>query len=41
MSALLEADAVDLLLITPERLNNPQFRDSMLPLLPSGRPAGG
>ena len=27
-----EADAVDLLLISPERLNNPQFRDSMLPL---------
>jgi ATP-dependent DNA helicase RecQ len=30
--ALLEADAVDLLLISPERLNNPQFRTSMLPL---------
>ena len=29
---LLEDDAVDLLLISPERLNNPQFRDSMLPL---------
>src|SRR4051795_1588882 len=29
---LLEADAVDLLLISPERLNNPQFRASMLPL---------
>src|SRR5215213_4669918 len=29
---LLEADAVDLLLISPERLNNPQFRDRMLPL---------
>lgn len=29
---LLEADAVDLLLISPERLNNPQFRESMLPL---------
>src|SRR5215217_659275 len=29
---LLEADAVDLLLISPERLNNPQFRDTMLPL---------
>ena len=26
------ADAVDLLLISPERLNNPQFRDEMLPL---------
>jgi ATP-dependent DNA helicase RecQ len=30
--AQLEDDAVDLLLISPERLNNPQFRDSMLPL---------
>ncbi len=29
---LLAADAVDLLLISPERLNNPQFRESMLPL---------
>src|SRR3954454_14887723 len=29
---LLEADAVDLLLISPERLNNPQFRETMLPL---------
>ncbi|MDA0165586.1 RecQ family ATP-dependent DNA helicase [Solirubrobacter ginsenosidimutans] len=29
---LLETDAVDLLLISPERLNNPQFRNSMLPL---------
>jgi ATP-dependent DNA helicase RecQ len=29
---LLAADAVDLLLISPERLNNPQFRDTMLPL---------
>jgi ATP-dependent DNA helicase RecQ len=29
---LLEDDAVDLLLISPERLNNPQFRDTMLPL---------
>ena len=28
---LLDADAVDLLLISPERLNNPQFRASMLP----------
>jgi ATP-dependent DNA helicase RecQ len=27
----LEADAVDLLLISPERLNNPQFRERMLP----------
>ena len=31
-ATLLEADAVDLLLISPERLNNPQFRDAMLPL---------
>src|ERR671914_1386716 len=30
--ALLAADAVDLLLISPERLNNPQFREAMLPL---------
>jgi ATP-dependent DNA helicase RecQ len=30
--ALLEADAVDVLLISPERLNNPQFRSAMLPL---------
>src|SRR4051812_32165117 len=30
--ALLEGDAVDLLLISPERLNNPQFRGEMLPL---------
>src|SRR5687767_6086753 len=29
---LLDADAVDLLLISPERLNNPDFRDAMLPL---------
>jgi ATP-dependent DNA helicase RecQ len=28
----LDADTVDLLLISPERLNNPQFRDEMLPL---------
>src|SRR6195952_6019336 len=26
---LLQRDAVDLLLISPERLNNPQFRDTM------------
>ncbi len=31
ISALLAADAVDLLLISPERLNNPQFRSRMLP----------
>src|SRR3954468_6087959 len=30
--ALLADDAVDLLLISPERLNNPQFRNTMLPL---------
>jgi ATP-dependent DNA helicase RecQ len=30
--ALLADDAIDLLLISPERLNNPQFRDAMLPL---------
>jgi ATP-dependent DNA helicase RecQ len=28
----LDEDAVDLLLISPERLNNPQFRERMLPL---------
>src|SRR5205085_5744773 len=28
----LAADTIDLLLISPERLNNPQFRDQMLPL---------
>ncbi len=31
VEALLGADAVDLLLISPERLNNPQFRARMLP----------
>ena len=30
--ALLADDAVDLLLISPERLNNPRFRQDMLPL---------
>ena len=30
--ALLAEDSVDLLLISPERLNNPQFRETMLPL---------
>jgi ATP-dependent DNA helicase RecQ len=29
---MLADDAVDLLLISPERLNNPRFRDDMLPL---------
>jgi ATP-dependent DNA helicase RecQ len=32
VSRLLADDAVDLLLISPERLNNPQFRDTMLPV---------
>jgi ATP-dependent DNA helicase RecQ len=32
VQALLAADAVDLLLISPERLNNPRFREAMLPL---------
>ena len=35
VEALLAADAVDLLLISPERLNNPQFRERMLPLFAS------
>src|SRR3954470_19159921 len=30
--SLLASDSVDLLLFSPERLNNPQFRSSMLPL---------
>src|SRR5262245_35497969 len=33
--AMLEDDTVDLLLISPERLNNPKFRDDMLPLFAS------
>jgi ATP-dependent DNA helicase RecQ len=32
ISSLLDGDAVDLLLISPERLNNPQFRAQMLPV---------
>jgi len=32
VAGLLENDAVDLLLISPERLNNPQFREQMLPM---------
>ena len=32
VEALLAQGAVDLLLISPERLNNPQFRQKMLPL---------
>jgi ATP-dependent DNA helicase RecQ len=32
VSSLLESDSVDLLLISPERLNNPQFREQMLPM---------
>ena len=31
--AALEADEVDLLLVSPERLNNPRFRDEQLPTL--------
>ena len=31
VAARLEADDVDLLLISPERLNNPRFRETMLP----------
>jgi ATP-dependent DNA helicase RecQ len=31
VAQLLDADEVDLLLISPERLNNPQFRERMLP----------
>ena len=31
VSGLLADDAVDLLLVSPERLNNPQFRETMLP----------
>ncbi len=31
----LAEDTVDLLLISPERLNNPRFRDEMLPLFAS------
>src|SRR3954453_9734096 len=31
VAAQLDADEVDLLLISPERLNNPQFRERMLP----------
>src|SRR5687768_10706951 len=32
VSRQLQQDTVDLLLISPERLNNPQFREAMLPL---------
>ncbi|MBW3652132.1 MAG: DEAD/DEAH box helicase, partial [Actinobacteria bacterium] len=32
ISELLDADAVDLLLISPLRLNNPQFRAQMMPV---------
>ncbi len=35
VQALLEEDAIDLLLISPERLDNPQFRSQMLPLFAS------
>src|SRR5512134_906682 len=33
VSAALAADEVDLLLVSPERLNNPRFRDEQLPRL--------
>jgi ATP-dependent DNA helicase RecQ len=33
VASLLAGDAVDLLLVSPERLNNPAFRDRMLPLI--------
>ncbi len=32
ISELLGDDSIDLLLISPERLNNPRFREEMLPL---------
>ncbi len=35
VAARLAADDLDLLLISPERLNNPRFRDEMLPLFAS------
>ena len=35
MQELLADDAVDLLLVSPERLNNPAFRERMLPLFAS------
>lgn len=35
ISALVAAGAVDVLLISPERLNNPDFRDNVLPKLAS------
>jgi ATP-dependent DNA helicase RecQ len=35
VAARLSADDLDLLLISPERLNNPRFRDEMLPLFAS------
>ena len=33
VQALLQADEVDVLLVSPERLNNPSFRDEQLPAL--------
>ena len=40
VSAALAADEVDLLLVSPERLNNPRFRDEQLPAAGRGhRPA--
>ena len=41
VSAALAADEVDLLLVSPERLTNPRFRDEQLPAAGRGhRPAG-
>ncbi|WP_298328992.1 RecQ family ATP-dependent DNA helicase [Haloactinopolyspora sp.] len=36
ISAALAEDAVDVLLVSPERLNNPRFRDEQLPALAAG-----
>jgi ATP-dependent DNA helicase RecQ len=36
ISAQVQAGAVDVLLISPERLNNPDFRDNVLPKLAAG-----
>ena len=37
VSAALAADQVDVLLVSPERLNNPRFRDELLPGLSPAR----
>ena len=37
----LRSDEVDVLLVSPERLNNPAFRDEQLPTLVARRPARG